>query len=83
MPVMKKKAASASDLRVRVPKLQLKRDKFSILGLSGLYCHRMTQKAANDLLLGGRKKTAAEKVKIKHHPREEFRASMFLSLIHI
>ena len=49
-----------------------------IRGDTGLYCHRMSQKASADLLLGGRKKTAADRMLVKHHPPEEFRASMYI-----
>ena len=47
-----------------------------MIGTTPLYCHRLPQKARQQLLVGGRKKTAAEKLEIKHHPLEEFRASM-------
>ena len=49
-----------------------------LLGQTGLYCHRMSQKASRELLLGGRRKTQADRAHIKHHPRDEFRASMFI-----
>ena len=48
-----------------------------LTGMTGLYCHRMSQKASKDLLLGNKKKTAAERLLIKHHPLEEFRKSMY------
>ena len=47
-----------------------------LIGNTGLYCHKMSAKAKQQLMLGARKKTAAEKLLVKHHPREEFRASM-------
>ena len=47
-----------------------------LIGLTGLYCHRMSAKAKRQLMLGGRKKTAAERLQLKHHPREEFVDSM-------
>lgn len=50
-----------------------------LFGTTGLYCHRMSAKAKQQLMIGGRKKTAAEKLEIKHHPREEFKDSMYVS----
>lgn len=67
----KKKAVN-----VHVPKLKTVTLTATLLGMSGLYCHRMSAKAKRELLIGGRKKTAADKLKLKHHPREEFRDSM-------
>lgn len=64
---------------VSVQPLRVERLECYIAGVSGLYCHRMTAKASRDLLVGGRKKTAADKKQIKHHPRAEFEASMFLT----
>ena len=53
--------------------------KLTLVGTTGLYLHKMSQKAQRDLLLGGKKKTAAEKQKIKHDPIQEFRSSMYFS----
>ena len=61
-----------------VPQIKRETVEVILIGESGLYCHRMSQKASRDLLLGGRKKTAADKAHIKHHPRDEFRNCMFL-----
>lgn len=57
---------------------QIKHDSIDIqlIGRTPLYCHRLAQKAKTQLLIGGRKKTAAERLEVKHHPMEEFRASM-------
>ena len=49
-----------------------------VVGVSGLYHHRMSLKATNTLLVGGKKKTATEKREVKHHPRDEFRDSMHI-----
>lgn len=49
---------------------------FTLLGSTGLFCHRMSAKAKQQLMLGGRKKTAAERLELKHDPRAEFRSSM-------
>ena len=47
-----------------------------IVGTSGLYCHRMSAKAKHQLMLGGRKKSAAERLELKHDPIAEFHDSM-------
>ena len=46
-------------------------------GKTGLYCHRMSAKAKRLLMIGGRKKTAAERMELKHDPRAEFHESMY------
>ena len=40
----------------------------------------MSQKVREGLLLGTKKKTAAEKLQIKHHPIDEFRNSMYFDV---
>ena len=62
---------------VRVQRIASKAYAITIVGTTGLYLHKMSQKAQRDLLLGGKKKTAAEKLKIKHDPIQEFRNSMY------
>ena len=64
---------------VRVQRIASKAYVITIVGTTGLYLHKMSQKAQRDLLLGGKKKTAAEKQKIKHEPIQEFRNSMYFS----
>src|SRR5208282_5943743 len=46
-----------------------------IIGTTALFQNRMANKVKEGLLLGGGKKTAAEKKVIKHHPIEEYRSS--------
>lgn len=48
-----------------------------IIGSTPLYFNAMALKARRSLLLGGGKKTAAEKKEIKHNPEEEFRDSVY------
>ena len=48
-----------------------------LLGQTPLYFNSMGSKATRDLLLGSRKKTAAEKLDIKHNPELEYRESMY------
>lgn len=50
-----------------------------IIGTTPLYLNAMSAKARRSLLLGGGKKTAAEKVQIKHNPEQEFRDSCYKS----
>lgn len=49
--------------------------KLKIIGETPLFQNRMANKAKQQLLVGGRKKTAADKVQIKHDPIREFRDS--------
>lgn len=46
-----------------------------IIGTQPLFQNRMANKVKGGLLVGGGKKTKAERVNIKHHPFEEFRNS--------
>ena len=66
----------AKDSTIVVPEVQREEATFTLLGSTGLFCHRMSAKAKKQLMLGGRKKTAAERLELKHDPRAEFRASM-------
>ena len=47
-----------------------------IIGTTPLIQNRMPAKVKRSLLLGSKKKTAAEKAHVKHHPFEEFRDSI-------
>jgi len=53
------------------------RVKFVLLGQTPLYYNAMSAKAKRSLLIGGGKKTAAEKKNIKHNPEEEFNDSVY------
>lgn len=68
-----KKANDSAEIQIQA----LKRGtvKLRILGTTPLYQNRMAAKAKQQLLVGGTKKTAADKVKIKHDPLNEFRDS--------
>jgi len=48
-----------------------------LIGATGLFFNAMSVKAKRSLLLGGGKKTAAEKRELKHNPEEEFRDSVY------
>ena len=77
--VSPKSAKATSTDTVHVQRIASKSYAITIVGTTGLYLHKMSQKAQRDLLLGGKKKTAAEKQKIKHDPIQEFRNSMYFS----
>lgn len=52
--------------------------RFAVVGTSPFYFNRMSEKAKRTLLLGGRKKTEADKLaNLKHNPIEEFRDSVY------
>ena len=53
------------------------RIKLRMIGRTPLYFNSMSSKAMRDLLIGGGKKTAAEKKEIKHNPEQEFRESVY------
>jgi len=48
-----------------------------MIGQTPLYFNSMSAKAMRDLLVGGGRKTAAEKKEIKHNPEQEFRESVY------
>lgn len=48
-----------------------------MIGVTPLYFNSMSLKAKRTLLLGGGKKTAAEKKEIKHDPEHEYRDSVY------
>ena len=70
MPTKKK------DDTIVVESLKRQTGVFTIRGMTGMYTHRMSAKAKHQLMVGGRKKTTAEKQVIKHNPYEEFLESM-------
>jgi len=49
-----------------------------LVGTTGLFQNAMSAKAQRTLLIGGRKKTAAEKLELKHDPEREFRDAAYL-----
>ena len=71
MPTSKKK-----DATIVVEPLKRQTGLFTLRGMTGIYCHRMSAKAKHQLMVGGRKKTTAEKMAIKHNPYEEYLESM-------
>lgn len=60
---------------IEIQEIRQERITIRLIGTTPLYQNRMSQKVLQGLLLGGRKKTAVEKLNIKHNPPEEFRNS--------
>ena len=70
-----KKAPSATTLEIQP--LKQGRMTLRMMGTTPLYFNSMSSKAMRDLLVGGGKKTAAQKKEIKHNPEQEFRESVY------
>lgn len=68
-------AKKTETTEIVIPPLMRGSTKIRIIGTTPLFQNRMTAKVKMGLLVGSKKKTAAEKVAIKHHPLEEFRDS--------
>jgi len=68
------------DDTVQIQVLQISQDSvhYRVVGNTPLIYNRMAQKAMHTLLLGGTKKTAADKAaNLKHNPIEEYRSSVY------
>tara|TARA_R110001592_G_scaffold229783_1_gene486453 strand:+ start:464 stop:1240 length:777 start_codon:yes stop_codon:yes gene_type:complete len=70
-----KKAAPSGAMEIHT--LKQGRIKLRMIGQTPMYFNSMGAKAWRDLLIGGGKKTAAEKKDIKHNPEREFRDSVY------
>lgn len=68
--------AKQVETEIVVPELRRGALKLRIIGQTPMFQNRMAAKAKQQLLVGGRKKTAADRVQIKHHPVAEFRDSL-------
>jgi hypothetical protein len=68
--------AKAIEQEIVVPELRRGIVKLRIIGQTPMFQNRMAAKAKQQLLVGGRKKTAADRAQIKHHPIAEFRDSL-------
>lgn len=60
---------------IQIKPLQQGTLKLRIIGTTPLYQNRMSEKTKQGLLVGSKKKTAAEKIEIKHHPIDEYRSA--------
>ena len=72
------KTAAKKGPEISIPPLRGKTIDINLIGISGLYIHRMSAKAKQQLLVGGKKKTQAEKLAIKHQPYEEYKDCMYV-----
>jgi hypothetical protein len=66
-----------SDVELKVDGLKQGRLTLRIVGRTPLYFNSMSAKAMRTLLVGGSKKTAAERKDLKHDPETEFRDSVY------
>jgi hypothetical protein len=75
MPTKPKSADGYESLQIEA----LKRGRITLrlIGQTPFYFNAMSAKAKRDLLIGGGKKSAAEKAQIKHNPEQEFRDSVY------
>ena len=69
------KKAEAGTLQIDA--LKQGRVTLKLIGTTPFYFNAMSAKAKRSLLIGGGKKTAAERKEIKHNPEEEFRDSIY------
>lgn len=69
-------AVKKAETEIHIPPLYRGEIKLRIIGQTPMFQNRMAAKAKQQLLVGGRKKTAADKAKIKHDPLAEYRDSM-------
>ena len=69
------KKAEAGTLHIEA--LKQGRVTLTMVGTTGFYFNAMSAKAKRSLLLGGGKKTSAERKDIKHDPEEEYRDSVY------
>lgn len=69
--------ATTPSTTMEIHALKQGRVKLRMIGQTPLYFNSMGAKAWRDLLVGGGKKTAAQKKEIKHNPEAEFRDSVY------
>lgn len=71
-------AAKTQSTTISIKPLDRRVMQATIVGTTPLIVNKMAAKARHTLLIGGRKKTAAERAEIKHDPESEFLQSMYL-----
>ena len=69
--------AKKTDATIEIHSVKRGNITLRMIGQTPLYFNSMSAKAMRDLLIGGGKKTAAEKKEIKHNPEQEFRESVY------
>lgn len=70
-------AIKKAEAGLHIDPLKQGRVTLKMIGTTPLYFNAMSAKAKRSLLIGGGKKTTAEKKEIKHNPEEEFRDSVY------
>lgn len=68
-------AAKKDTAEIRVTPLRRGSTRLRIVGMTPLFQNRMANKAKQQLLVGGRRKTKADRVELKHQPLQEYRDS--------
>lgn len=68
---------ATKETSLQIDALKQGRVTLRLIGMTPLYFNAMSAKAKRTLLIGGGKKTAAEKREIKHDPEAEFRDSIY------
>ncbi len=70
-------AVKKAETGLHIDPLKQGRVTLRMIGMTPFYFNAMSAKAKRSLLIGGGKKTAAERKEIKHNPEEEFRDSVY------
>lgn len=70
-------AIKKAETGLHIDALKQGRVTLKMIGQTPLYFNSMSVKAKRSLLLGGGKKTVAEKKELKHRPEQEFRESVY------
>lgn len=70
-------AVKKAEAGLHIDPLKQGRVTLKMIGTTPLYFNAMSAKAKRTLLIGGGKKTAAEKKELKHDPEQEFRDSIY------
>jgi len=70
-------AVKKAETGLHIDALKQGRVKLRMIGTTPMYFNAMSAKAKRTLLIGGGKKTAAERKELKHNPEEEYRDSVY------
>lgn len=70
--------ATKQENNLQIDPLKRGRVTLRLIGNTPLYFNSMSVKAKRTLLIGGSKKTAAEKKELKHDPEQEYRDSVYM-----
>lgn len=73
-------AVKKAETGLTIDPLKQGRVRLTLVGQTPFYFNAMSAKAKRSLLVGGGKKTAAEKKELKHNPEEEFRDSVYRAM---